>query len=911
MPEIDPIQTNFTSGELSPNTFGRVDIDQYRNGARQITNFIVDPKGPLEFRGGFEYIEDSNAATISEASRLFDFVPTSSSAYLIELGDDFIKVMDRDGTQKYIDLTLGYAAADIWDVTVESSDNEMFFYHPLYAPRKLVRTDDSTWSWELRDFKRGPYVNIDRNDIELQIDTFVYRVTITTSNTGEFGTLSVGTDDYIEWVDGNDWFLGKVTTVVDTSTLTVEPVSYIVRDVNFDLAPQRNQPATGQIGSRVAGFSSLFEKAYLRFTDANDGKKSWVRGDFYNGTDGTTTLYDTLTVDDLGSSQYYISHDTGVSNNFKPLFSADSPDAATQLTGNLTIEDETNTAVVTATASLFDAGTATSRDINRWLLLQLGSQALHVKIVYDAANTGTRVNVEPDSAPPREPRTDLVANDGKTGIWFLGAFYGQDADADASYPFAGQVYQQRQMLTGTPQHASNIFSSVTGDFNDYAPYTLDTEVLATSGISYKMAGTHAVVRSITAKDELLIGTEGGMFRGRASSNGDPITPTNFRITPEESKGIIIPPLLVGTDLLYIQRSGHRVNQMSFNIRRNGYEAQDTTILADHLFERSGTEAADFCYKQEPISTLWVSKEDGTLTSLTYEQQQDVYAWAQHQLGGMTLTSGDTLTNGAWYRIIANTTDFTDYGADVNDYGTIFQSTGIPTLTDDDEVQEVGFVESVASLPSSDKREDLLYALVQRGDQKTIERLNSNYTPAHSQDKQDMVFLDSSVTIDLGGTPTTVVSDASLARFNGKTVSVVADGAKQPDVTVSAGSITLQNSASQHVHIGWSYRGILQLLEMYTEGLTGTNQGKRRNMHHMTVRYRNSLGFFYGTDLQVLRHEEFSENTRTMNQGPPVETGQRRVETTTGWDRELDFYVVQDLPYPLTILAIMPEINQSR
>ena len=910
MPEVDPIQTNFTSGEISPLGYGRVDIPQYKNGAKELTNFIVDPKGPAEFRGGFNYIRNSAASSISSPSRLFDFVPTSDAAYIIEVGNNFCNVYDRAGTLKLNQTLNVWSGVDIWDITVETSSNEMFFYHPRYKPRKLVRTNDTTWAWSIREFENGPYVTTDRNSIQLSVDTFVYRVQIDSATAGDFTAANVG--DYVEWQVGGDWYVGSIITKNSGTQVIVEPVSYIIRDAVFDLAPQRNAPSAGKLGSRIAGFSSLFEKAYYRMTDAADGKKSWVKGNFYEGTTGSTTLYDTLALADLGSSQYYISHDTGVANNYKPLYSLDSPIGATTLAGPLTVTDFVNTAELTSSAALFDAGTAVSRDVGRWVLLVLGSQTLNVKIIYDAANTSTFVKVEPSSAPPREPGSENIANSGNTEIWFLGAFFGDDGSASASYPFNGEGYQQRQLLTGSPEFPDYIFASITGEVDDFAPLSPDAEVLATSGISYKVkADRTPIVRTITAKDDLLIGTETGLQRGRSPSDGDPITPTNLRVTPEESKGTIIPPILIGTDLLYIQRSGKRVNQVGFNIRVNGYEAQDTTVLADHLFEIDGKEAVDFAYKQEPVSTLWVARQDGRLACLTYEKQQEVYAWTQHALGGKTLEAGDTLTNGAWYRIRANTTDFTLYGAPTNDAYTVFQSTGIPTLASDDWLEEVGYVESVISLPSIDKKEDWLYVLVQRGDQKTIERLSSPFKPSHPQDKESMVYLDSCTTIDLGGTPTKVVTDASLARFNGKTVSVVADGAVQPDVAVSGNSFTLQDAASDYVHVGWKYRGIIRPLEINTEGIAGTNQGKRRMTHALTVRVRNSLGFKYGVSLDDLDIEEFSRTTRRMDQGPPLISGDRRVEFRSGWDRKSDLYIVQDLPYPLTVVSLMPEINQSR
>ena len=910
MPEVDPIQTNFTAGEISPLGYGRTDIPQYRNGAKELTNFLIDPKGPADFRGGFYYVRDSAAPSITSPSRLFDFVPTSDAAYIVEMGDGFCNIYDRAGVLKLNQTSNVWAGADIWDVTVETESNEIYFYHPRYYPRKLVRTDDTTWAWSIREFKNGPYVTTDRNDIQLSVSNFIYRVQIDSSVSTDFASVNIG--DFIEWQVGGDWYLGEVITVSSGQQLIVEPVSYIIRDAVFDLAPQRNAPTAGKLGSRIAGFSSLFEKAYYRMTDANDGKKSWVKGDFYEGTTGTTTLFDTVSLTAFAGAQYYISHDTGIANNYKPLHSLDSSVSATTLTGQLTVTDSINTAQLTASASLFNASLSSSPDVGRWVLLILGSQTLNVKIVHDSGNTATSVKVTPSSAPPREPGSENIANSGNTETWFLGAYLGGDGSASASQPFSGEGYQQRQLLTGGPAYPDHIFSSVTGEQDNFAPLTGDAQVLATSGISYKVkADRTPIVRTITAKDDLLIGTETGLQRGRSPSDGDPITPTNLRVTPEESKGTIIPPILVGTDLLYIQRSGKRVNQVGFNIRVNGYEAQDTTILADHIFEKDGTEAVDFCYKQEPVSTLWIARLDGKLACLTYEKQQEVYAWTQHVLGGRTLSTGESLTNGACYRILGNTTDFTLYGASTNDKYTVFKSTGIPALTGEDAIEEIGYVESVISLPSIDKKEDWLYALVQRGDQKTIERLASPFKPSHPQDKESMVYLDSATKVALGGTPTTTITDASLSRFNGKTVSVVADGAIQPDVTITGNSFTLQQAASNYVYVGWRYKGIIRPLEINVEGIAGTNQGKRRLTHALTVRVRNSLGFKYGVSLDDLDLEEFSNTGRIMNTGPDLESDDKRVEFRSGWDRKSDLYIVQDLPYPLTVVSLMPEINQSR
>ena len=58
MPKIWHSQNNFTSGQLSPRLLGRVDIDKYSSGAKQIQNWIVLPHGGVETRSGFNFVSE-------------------------------------------------------------------------------------------------------------------------------------------------------------------------------------------------------------------------------------------------------------------------------------------------------------------------------------------------------------------------------------------------------------------------------------------------------------------------------------------------------------------------------------------------------------------------------------------------------------------------------------------------------------------------------------------------------------------------------------------------------------------------------------------------------------------------------------------------------------------------------------
>lgn len=57
--KLDQIQTNFSSGELSPRLFGRTDIAQYSTACAVVENMLVRPYGTIISTPGTEFVNDS------------------------------------------------------------------------------------------------------------------------------------------------------------------------------------------------------------------------------------------------------------------------------------------------------------------------------------------------------------------------------------------------------------------------------------------------------------------------------------------------------------------------------------------------------------------------------------------------------------------------------------------------------------------------------------------------------------------------------------------------------------------------------------------------------------------------------------------------------------------------------------
>jgi len=59
MPKASPIQTSFSSGEITPFLLGRVDSDTYKTGLTVCLNYLPTLQGGIIRRPGTRYVADT------------------------------------------------------------------------------------------------------------------------------------------------------------------------------------------------------------------------------------------------------------------------------------------------------------------------------------------------------------------------------------------------------------------------------------------------------------------------------------------------------------------------------------------------------------------------------------------------------------------------------------------------------------------------------------------------------------------------------------------------------------------------------------------------------------------------------------------------------------------------------------
>lgn len=147
MPRISTIQTNFTAGEISPRLLGRVDVSRYANAAKRMENFYPLVHGGARRRMGTRYQAETKDS--SKLSRLIPFVFSRTQAFMLEVGDTYVRFYTPDGQVlsggSPYELAGPYPHASLDDIHYAQSADTMLLTHPDYAMRSLVRYSNTSW----------------------------------------------------------------------------------------------------------------------------------------------------------------------------------------------------------------------------------------------------------------------------------------------------------------------------------------------------------------------------------------------------------------------------------------------------------------------------------------------------------------------------------------------------------------------------------------------------------------------------------------------------------------------------------------------------------------------------------------------------------------------------------------------
>lgn len=529
-------------------------------------------------------------------------------------------------------------------------------------------------------------------------------------------------------------------------------------------------------------------------------------------------------------------------------------------------------------------------------------------------------------------------NTGSKTFWQLGIW-----SDTTGYPSAVAFHEDRLVFGGVPDFPQRMDMSETGEYESFPPTEVDGSVIDTNAISFTFSANDVNVVRWFVSDEkgMVVGTVGGEWIVRPSSSAEALTPSNVTAKRSTTYGSAdIQALQVGKAGLFVQRAGRKIREIAYFFDVDGFRATDLTVLAEHV-TTSGVK--DMAHQKEPQPFLWAVRNDGVLAGLTYERDVDTFkaGWHRHIVGGYSDAAQSAAKVESVAVIPASDGSKDELWIVVQRYinGAVVRHIEYMTAIFDDSIEQKDafFIDSgltyddPVSISAVTKADPCVVTAnthgFSNGDKILVsgilgtEELNTNSYLVQSASTNTFELTDLSGTgIDStafttyvsGGYVRKYVSTISgLTHLEGAVVSILADGAVQPDRTVSSGSISLLTSATT-VNIGLGYLSRGKMLRIDAGAADGTSLGKTRRIHRMGIMMYRSLGLKIGTSFTDMDRLTFRTASDELSRAPELFTGIRTETLEADYDFENQFCFEQDQPLPSMILALMPQmVTQDR
>lgn len=881
MPRSSPITTSFNAGEFSPVMESRVDIPKYASACKRLDNFFPMVQGPAVRRGGFRFIgEVKNSAQRTWLVR-FEFSRTDS--YQLEFGNQYIRFWKNRQL-----ITVNPPA---WSAATNYVPGDLVTqagtaYYCIAAHINQVPPNATFWYPLTAGILEipTPWTTANLNDNGLFNLRFVQSADVVYICHGSYAPRKLSR------FSDTQWTIAAVTPVggpFQPENITSTTVYASAETGSVTLTASTGVFQAGHVGS-------IFYLGQKSVVDV----KQWEAGK-------------AVAINDLRRSN-------GV--NYKAL-------AAGTTGGNRPVH---------SFGAIFDGDPGV-----QWQYQDPGYGAVLITgFTSSTVVTGTVVAMSSAATTPRLPNNAVGVANASTR-WAFGAW----SDVDG-WPTQVTFFRERLCFA----RDQTVWLSVAGDYevfngrDDLGLIVADSAISATL-LSQQVNDIQWIEPLNSSVEALVAGTAGSEFVIKSQTENEPFGPANSTaaiISTLGSKNIR--PVHVKSVLLFIQKSGTKMHDVSYEFTSNGYASQDQSILAEHLLKPGIDEIV---YQREPYSLVWARRTDGRLICMTYQREQypdpPHGGWHRHSLAGgafveslSVIPSIDGTRDELWaiirYTISGATKryicvmerEFQDnddpedsFYVDAGVTRTRLQNgvLTVPAGADVDGATGLHFTcpSSLFSVVGGvvGKRITYRFSMTDADGTVTYQTASARITQFISLNEVvctiENPFPTGLTSIAANGWSLTQNQVSSLSHLNGQTVDILVDGATHPPLVVTGSTVDLQIDYAK-VQIGLTAPAKLQTVRYNSGSADGTAQGKLARIEHLVVRLLNTLGMRFGPDFDTLEDVDFRTATDPMNEPPPIFSGDKSLSFRDFYDRGPWVCITQPYPLPMTVVALIPQVT---
>jgi len=506
-----------------------------------------------------------------------------------------------------------------------------------------------------------------------------------------------------------------------------------------------------------------------------------------------------------------------------------------------------------------------------------------------------------------------------------------------NYPGIVSFSQGRRVFSATINKPQTIYETQAGNYRNMGRSTPSRE---SDSIEFTLAAERKqdIYHILSVKKGLIVMTRSGEWKvtGR---DGNIITPEDQLPEPQSRYGSAreLRPLLIGENILFADRTKKIVYDMEYSLDIDGYKAEDKALLVKDLFE--GRTIAAWSYAAKPYGVIWCVMDDGTMLSLTYLKQHDVWGWCQHSTRGRFLDTAvvpekgrdvpyfivERRISGAWEKYI----EFMEEREFTEVESALFMDSG---LTYDEPVTITAVAvgaETTVTVPAhgwtTGDEVDIRGTSFQDDDDQTVGTIDGRYTMVvvnansfkilHKTESNLWEIGDPVDSAALAGayyTPGVVRRCISLVsgldHLEGRQVTVLADGydidsvAIAP-VVVTGGALPEFERKYARISVGLAYRSLIETLDLVNTA--ADDNGLMKATGPIYARFEKSRGVKIG-QTEETASEIYSRDDEGYYSPPALKNGVFEVENWDHWANDIPMMFIQDYPLPMTVLGLTME-----
>lgn len=895
------IQRGFGGGEQSPQMFGRIDDPKYQTGLEVCRNFICLPQGPIQNRPGFEYVLETKYP--NKKCRIIPFVFNLTQTFIIELGDKYARFHTRGGTlmngETPYEIQTPWEEKDLFDLHYTQSNDVVTVVHPSYAPREIRRYSNTDWRLVQCSFgtslKTPTNVKAERvseaaDDSNKDKYTFQYKVSClnadkseesaasasvqVTANLYAYGTTVKISCDAVEGATFYRFYKnqgGLYSYIGDSETTSIIDDNI---GPNTSITPRRHDSifkaenaitavtvTNGGEGYKVNGAPKLknFKSGGIYYsnekTEANLYSIRLQDNDALPTAEATVTAKFSVKYEALyaGGNRYVVYLDEieitggeGYSNPELRLYYDGK--FVCVASGKYVNSEDVGTKI--AMFVLKGASLRLEKSIKNPVSYELtttdGAPSLSVS---DPTGTGALLEPVIEGGVFKSVRVTNGGQDYSNPTFIIG---------NNRTEGSGATFKATIGSGGNYPAAVGYFEQrrVFGGFGNDPQRIVMTASSTESDLSYSLPtqDTDRINFRIAAREfnriehvvplaQLMLLTTGAEMRV-SPLNSDAITPSSISVRPQSYIGTdTVQPVIVNNNVIYASARDGHLRELAYQYSAGGYVAGDLCLRSAHLFDFRRVK--DMALFKAPVPIIWAVSSDGRLLGLTYIPEQQIGSWHQHD-------------------------------------------------TD-------GYFESCACI--SEDEEDRLYVVTRRVINGETVRFIERMSSMQMESLQDAFFVDCGATYE--GEPAKTIS--GLTWLEGKTVSILADGAVMPQQKVIDGKIQLDVSASKVV-VGLPYGADAKTLPVIIND-SAYGLGRNKNVSRVTLKVYQSSGIFVGSSFDEQDLVEYKQRTTEPCGDPPeMVSGDITIRPLPSWTDTGSICIRQADPLPLTLLSYALDLS---